>query len=150
MRINLRGGGDIASNPARLRSRNITCTDLFLDMVARDVDAHIRHATAHGAGTPDTAPGSTQEGQGDSPYASPPQKSATGQEGGLNAKPKHFICGQCGTWYLHDTECHLCNPKPKGVPFDKTLDHAFGTQEWRKLTQAGNCYPHPPKDGAHP
>lgn len=94
MKINLRGGGDIASNPARLRSRNITCLEYFFtDMVP------------HGAGTPDSRLESPATGQDDSRYGFRSQKPATGLAG--------------------------------------TLDEAFGSDEWRKLTQTN------PRASAH-
>lgn len=143
MRINMRGGGDIASNPARKLARKRTDDAYEADLKAeRDMLMRIFSWESDGARTPDSRSESTRGVQGDSGHGSPPQKPATGLEGGLNANggeypPRQFatIAGDAveawrAKWALtHPKDEHGC------IKFENTLDHAFGSAEWRKLTQ---------------
>lgn len=84
MRINLRGGGDIASNPERHKSRVITTGHELIQ--------------AYGSTAPDSRPGSTRGGQSDRNDVGQCQKPATGQEGGLNAKPAVALPENVARW----------------------------------------------------
>jgi len=73
MKINLRGGGDIASNPERERCRRLT--DCAYWGLPDD---------AHGAGEAIPGPTRALDTEKVSDHGSAPQSSATGQEGALN------------------------------------------------------------------
>lgn len=172
-KINLRGGGDIASNPERERARALTKEPVLVArLLAEYKDC--------GAGSLNAARAS----------AMAVDALASGRLPPFNRMP---MVGD--TVELDDPDDGLLTedwPENRGwagfTPFDKTLDHAFGSAEWSKLTQAEGglrcecgssdmaqhngadvntaspyrecwaCYqkrkqaesiPHPPKDGAH-
>jgi hypothetical protein len=121
MKINLRGGGDIKSNPERWKSRELT---------------HIHRLDCFLRGAGEEIPGPTRASDGSNEEfgLGAPQSAATGQEGALNTKLSGDLPEGCARarWMRLDNH-RLGDPLPENIA------------RWLKEQNVS----HPPKDGAH-